>query len=577
MREPKRKGGAVPQHHRALPPNADVVVIGAGFGGIAAGVRLMQAGIDSFVILEQSDGIGGTWWHNTYPGCEVDIGSHLYSYSFAPYDWSRTHAPQPELHRYLEGVVSTFNIKEHIFLRSKVIAATWDESDHRYRVELENAPAISARVVISAVGLFGVPRFPEWPGLNRFRGPVFHTAQWEHKCDLRGSRVAVVGTGSSASQVVPAIAPIVGKLYLFQREPGWVIPKGERDFTAKERSRFRDPRASRWYRYKMFLGFERTKENIFPGSRSNRDAQAGCEEYIGKVFEGRPDLRAAVTPSYPFFGKRPIFNSRFYPALLRDNVELVPAEVVSATETGIVDAFGIEREVDVIVLATGFQPSNFLASFELRGRGGRTIQEVWSGEPRAFLGMTVAGFPNFYMLYGPNTNSTPSAVFFLECQANYAVRDVKRMLGSDITELEVRAGLVDRYNEWLQSRLTRTAFQLARNYYKVSSGRIVTQFPYGGLVYWLLTRTLRTTSATVRRAGDPERTRSTGQLNATLSNAFFAVVRRVAEALSASMSLIPSMSGGASGYDAFHSKSSKSLGSPTSPYAPQGPERTRGD
>jgi cation diffusion facilitator CzcD-associated flavoprotein CzcO len=551
MRETKVRGTPQPSP-RGLPPSADVVVIGAGLGGIAAGVKLKKAGIDSFVILEQSGGIGGTWWHNTYPGCEVDIGSHLYSYSFAPYDWSRTHATQPELHRYLEDVVDRFNLRDHIYLGSKVASATWSESTHTYRVELEDARSISARVVISAVGLFSELKVPDWPGIGHFRGAVFHTARWDHTADLRGSRVAIIGTGSSASQVIPALAPLVSKLYVFQREPGWVIPKGDRDFTAVERASFRDPWVARWHRYTMFLGFERTKENIFPGTTYNRKAQAGCEKYIASVFAKRPDLRAAVTPAYPFFGKRPIFNSLFYPALLRENVELIPTAAADITSHGIVDALGVEREVDAIVLATGFHPSNFLASFELRGRDGRTVRDGWAGEPQAFLGITVSGFPNFYMLYGPNTNSTPSAVFFLECQANFAVSDVKRLRRSSVTALEVRPELVVRYNNWIQGRLGRTVFQHTNNYYKAASGRIVTQFPYGGAIYWFLTKTLRTSSTLVWRLGAQERLAGS-RLQTALSNATFTLVRRVAELLSVSMKMIPPMTRGSSGYDAFTS------------------------
>jgi len=470
----------------------DVVVVGGGFGGIAAGVKLKQAGIDSFTIFEKSDGIGGTWWENTYPGAEVDVVSHLYSFSFKRNDWTRTHARRDELQRYLEETVDDYGLRPHFRLRTKVEHAVWDETSRRYTVHLSDGGEVTCNVLISAVGLLNHPNYPDWPGLDDFEGPKFHTSRYEHQHDLTGKRVAVVGTGSTAVQLVPEIAPVVKQLYLFQREPGWIVPKGERDFTPEERAVLRRPLQRRIERMKKFGLLEK---NLWggaiyrPGTKVNALREQQCRDYIEREFAELPELRAAVTPTYPYPGKRPIFHSTFYAALKRDNVELVPRAVASVTPTGIVDVDGVEREIDVLVIATGFKAAEYLPDLEVTGVDGRTIHEVWDHEPYAFLGITVPGFPNFFMLYGPNTNGG-EIVFFLERQSEYAVRVAKRIRRGRVSAVEVRKSWTDLYNRWLQGRMKGTSWEVSRNYFTAPSGRIVTQWPYGALLYGLLTKVL---------------------------------------------------------------------------------------
>jgi cation diffusion facilitator CzcD-associated flavoprotein CzcO len=472
----------------------DVVIVGGGFGGIAAGVKLKQAGFDTFTICEQSDGIGGTWWDNTYPGAEVDVVSHLYSYSFKRNDWTRTHARRDELQRYLEGAVDDWGLRPHFRLRTKVERADWDERTRRYTVHLDGGEELTCNVLISAVGLLNHPNYPSWPGLEDFEGPKFHTSRWEHQHDLTGKRVAVVGTGSTAVQLVPEIAPVVKQLYLFQREPGWIVPKGERDFTPEERATLRRPLRRRMERMKTFRLLEK---NLWggaiyrPGTKVNTLREQQCRAYIDREFAEHPELREAVTPAYPYPGKRPIFHSTFYAALKRDNVELVPKAVASVTPTGIVDVDGVEREIDVLVIATGFKAAEYLPDLEVTGVGGRTIHEAWAGEPYAFLGIAVPGFPNFFMLYGPNTNGG-EIVFFLERQSEYAVRVAKRLRRGRVSAVEVRRSWTDAYNRWLQSKMKGTSWVVSRNYFAApsGSGRIVTQWPYGALFYGLLTKAL---------------------------------------------------------------------------------------
>ena len=478
-----------------------VVVVGAGFGGIAAGVKLKRAGVDTFTIYESSPGIGGTWWDNTYPGAEVDVGSHLYCFSFKPYDWTRTHARQPELQRYLEQTVDELGLRPHLRLGVGVESATWDDDRHVWSVRLGDGTLDECHVLISAVGFLNVPRLPDWPGLELFEGPKFHTARWEHQHDLRGKVVAVVGTGSSATQVVPAIQPIVKELYVFQREPGWVLPKGERDLTDAQRAALRRPWRRTWERWRLRYTTER---NIWggrlfrPGARVNETNQRLCLAYIARQFKDRPDLREAVTPKYPYPGKRPLLASTFYPALKQENVELIPRAVTRVTRTGLVDSDGVERAVDVIVLATGFEAANYLARMRVVGRGGRTLKQHWADEPRAFLGITVPDFPNFFMLYGPGTNGG-EIVIMLESQAEYAVRAVNRMIRERVSAIEVKPSFEARWYRWLQSRMEGTSWTMSRNYFKSPTGKIVTQWPSGNLHYRLLTKLFGRVSETTRR------------------------------------------------------------------------------
>jgi cation diffusion facilitator CzcD-associated flavoprotein CzcO len=477
-----------------------VAIIGSGFGGISAGITLQRAGIASFTIFEASSQIGGTWWDNQYPGCEVDVPSHLYSFPFKRYDWSRTHSKQAELHAYLEETVADFRLSPHIRLGISVDRAVWDEATHTWTLTLGTGESFRCHVLISAVGFLNVPRYPTWPGLELFEGPKFHTARWEHQHDLTGRTVAIVGTGSSATQIVPEIAPMVKHLRLFQREPGWIIPKGDRDFTPEERAKWRDPIRHRWMRVQGFWALERNCwRGAFwkPGTKVNEQGKAACLAFIDEVFADHPELKAAVTPSYPYPGKRPIFNSTFYPALKRDNVDLIPHAVVRVTPNGVVDAAGVEHKVDVLVLATGFQPTDYLARVEIKGVGGRTLNEYWNEEPRAFLGTTVPGFPNFFMLYGPGTNGG-EIVTSLLAQSSHAARSMRRMMREGATAVEVKPLWADVYHAWLQDGMRDTAWVESRNYFKNASGKIVTQWPYGAQTYRFLSRALSRPSETTR-------------------------------------------------------------------------------
>ena len=480
-----------------------VAIVGAGFGGISAGVALRKAGIESFTIYDHAERVGGTWWYNQYPGAEVDVESYVYSFPFKRKDWTRTHARQPELHAYLEETVEEFGLLPHLRLKTGIVRAVWNEAEHLYRLTLSTGEEATCHVLICATGFLNVPRIPDWPGLDTFHGPCFHTARWEHEHDLRGKTVAIVGTGSSASQIVPEIADEVGKLYVFQRDPGWVAPKGDREYTPEERARLRNPIHHFIARARWFWNTEKRlwdAGTYRPGSPANQMAEQVARDYIAREFADRPDLAEAVTPDYPFWGKRPVFSSTFYPALKRPNVELVPRAVESVTTKGVVDADGVERPVDVLVLATGFEATNYLGEIEVVSRQGRSLKEYWSGEPRAFLGITVPTFPNLFILYGPGTNGGEIASN-LRFQSAYARRAIQRMVRQGVTSIEVKRTWADMYHAWLQSKMDDTAWAVSENYFANEAGKIVTQWPYSAIDYQVLIRLLGRASEIARRRG----------------------------------------------------------------------------
>jgi cation diffusion facilitator CzcD-associated flavoprotein CzcO len=482
-----------------------IAIIGAGLGGIAAGVHLKRAGILSFTIFEQSAGPGGTWWDNTYPGAGCDVEIVFYQYSFMPRTWKRTHASQAEIQAYVQEVIDAFGLAPHIRYNTRVDSAVWDDERHFHTVTTASGEVARYDVVVAALGLLNVPRYPDWPGLESFAGPKFHTARWEHAHDLAGKHVAVVGTGSTAAQVVPAIAPVAGRVTMFSREPAYVLPKNERDLTPKEARRLRHP-LGRWLaRARILWGIERAVAVRNPASRQQREAREAFARYRDGLFEDRPDLREAMSPDYPYACKRPVLSTDLFPALLRDNVRLVPRAVTAVTPTAVVDSDGVVHPVDVLVLATGFRPWSFLHTLKVIGRGGRSIHDVWGDEPKAFLGMQVPGFPNFFVMYGPNTNFY-CVTFMLERQAEFIARAVRRMACGRATALEVHRWLLDAYNGWLDRSLAgKTLEANCSNYYHSASGRNVVTFPWWGTMYALLARLGGFGSYARRAAGRAER------------------------------------------------------------------------
>ncbi|SPM39340.1 Predicted flavoprotein CzcO associated with the cation diffusion facilitator CzcD [Mycobacterium numidiamassiliense] len=488
-----------------------VAIIGAGFGGLATAVALRRNGIDDLVIIEAGDGVGGTWRRNTYPGAACDIQSHLYSFSFAPNkSWSRTYARQPEILAYLESVTDDFDLRRHLMLDSHVRALRWNAQSHTWDCDVDRAGNISTLtvdVVVCAVGLFGSLKLPDIEGLADFTGVLMHTAQWDHRVDVAGKKVAVIGTGASAVQVVPELANIAERVTVFQRTPPWMVPKDDRPYSATELARFRlNPLAvprTRWQIWK----FQHDNTATFADDPIVTARSQFATSFLERTVSDER-LRLALTPGYPFRCKRVLLGDDYYRVLQRDNVELVTDPIDRIADTAVVTTAGQVVDADVIVLATGFETSRYLSGIDIVGANGLSLHDHWGDDPSAYLGAAVSGFPNFFMLYGPNTNQGGnSIVYILEAGA--------RLVASALTRLARRGGYLDvrseaqsRYNAELSRDLERTIWTKCDSYFRSPTGRIVTQWPYTELDYarrtWRLRRRdwlHRSGAAPARRPG----------------------------------------------------------------------------
>jgi cation diffusion facilitator CzcD-associated flavoprotein CzcO len=450
-----------------------VAIIGAGLSGICAAARLKAAGIEDFVMLDRAEAPGGTWRDNTYPGCACDIPSVLYSFSFAPHpDWSRTFAPQPEIQRYLLEVARDTGALEHFRGGCEVTEASWT-GDH-WRLETSEG-TIEAKSIIAGTGPWHEPVIPDLPGLAGFEGDVFHSSRWDHDVDLRGRRIAVIGTGASAVQFVPEIAPDAEHLTLFQRTAHWVLPKPDRRTSRLERSLYRRfPITQRVMRVAIFSFLE-----IFNAAmhhpRVMRRIQRLGERNIERAISD-PGTRADLTPSYTLGCKRVLMSNDWYPTLARENVIMVPRAVSSVTSGGVIDSEGTHHEADVLILGTGFKILDMPIAGVIRDARGRTLAEAWEGSPRAYLGTSVAGFPNAYLMLGPNIGINTSATVLMEAQADYIVEAI-RTVGDRVAE--VRPEIQDRFNERVDAALAGTVWNNdCRSYFIDSTGRNGFSYPW---------------------------------------------------------------------------------------------------
>lgn len=472
-----------------------VAIIGAGFGGIAAGVNLVQRGIRSFTIFDKAAGLGGTWWHNRYPGAECDVPSALYSYSFKPHDWTRTHAGHAEIQAYLEETVDDYAMRGNLRLGTGVSRADWDDQRQQYLVTLDDGQTQWFDIVVSAVGMLNVPRIPQWPGMEEFDGPIFHSARWDPTVDLTDKRVAVVGAGASAAQVVPGLQPIVSELLSFQREPGWVLPKGDHDYTPEQRAELNRPGRRAHARAEVLELMDRgSGRGDVAVIEAQRKRLTGL---LAEQFADRPDLAAALTPKFQPRCKRNVLSDKFYPALKEQNVRLITRSVERVTTNGIIDDHGEEHQVDAVVMTTGFHAVDFLSTLTVTGRGGRDLHEQWGDDPRAYLGITVPGFPNFYLLYGPNTHGTVVS-YVLECQAEYVAEDAQRLVTAGGGSIEVKREVDEEFQLTLQNAIdeVETWKSGCHNFYLSASGRNVVQWPWTHERYRSDTQSLRTSSST---------------------------------------------------------------------------------
>jgi cation diffusion facilitator CzcD-associated flavoprotein CzcO len=457
----------------------EVVVLGAGFGGLAVAHRLAEAGIDDVVLLERSDGVGGTWRANTYPGAACDVPSHLYSLSFAPNPWwSTAYSAQPEILAYIEDCYARFDVRRKVRTGTEVVSLHWCDDDGAWHVRTRGGDELRAPVVVSAIGMFHTPKVAALPGLDGFGGTWFHSAQWDHGHDLAGRRVAVVGTGASAIQIVPAIAEQVAHLDVYQRSAPWILPRKDDRYTPEQQRRFAEhPDEALAHRQQLHDLFESTTAFIAgdPGAAAIAAISSGYLEH--KVAD--PELRARLTPTHPFGCTRTLISSDYYPAVQRDDVELVTAGIEAITADGIRTTDGVERPADTIVMCTGFHAAEYLRGIEVVGRGGRHLHERWDGVPRAYHGIAVPGFPNFFMLYGPNTNQGGNSILLmLEAQAQFVADALAVRDEAGATTVEVTEDAMARYSKQLEADLAGTIWNSCSTYFHGPSGDIVTQLPH---------------------------------------------------------------------------------------------------
>ncbi len=464
----------------ANPRHARIGIVGAGFGGLGMAIRLKQEGIDDFVVWERDADVGGTWWANTYPGCQCDIPSHLYSFSFAPNaDWSRTYPLQPELKRYLRECTERFGVGAHVHLNCEVRSAEWDEAEGVWRIETAQGP-FTADLLIAAPGFLSEPATPALPGLDDFEGETFHTARWNHDHDLTGRRVAVIGTGASAIQTVPEIQPIVEHLDLFQRTPPWVMPHRDRPITDIERRIYRRfPALQRAVRAAVYFSRELLVPGFVSRPRLMRIPQRVAQRHLEKHVSD-PELRARLTPTYSFGCKRVLPSNEWYPAITQPNVSVITTGIREVRRNGIVTADGELHEVDTIVFATGFYVTDVRFAKIVRGRDGALMSEVWNGSPQAYRGTAVAGFPNLFIITGPNTGlGHNSLVYMIEAQLDYLMDAVRVLEQRGAARVEVRRAAQDAYNADLQSRMPPTVWNSGgcSSWYIDANGKNTTIWP----------------------------------------------------------------------------------------------------
>jgi cation diffusion facilitator CzcD-associated flavoprotein CzcO len=468
------------------------VVVGSGFSGLCAGILLRRAGIHDFVILEKADRLGGTWRENTYPGAACDIASHLYSFSFEPNPrWTRSYGEQAEILAYLEHCADKYGLRPHFRFGTEVTGAEFDDARGAWTVQVKGGESLTARALILGNGALHIPQLPEIRGLDSFTGKRFHSAAWDHGYDLAGKRVAVVGTGASAIQFVPEIAPVVGQLHLFQRTPAWIVPKPDRPISERERWVYGHVPGAHWLRRAALywqletraIGFVKAPWILALGERIARDHLAA------QVPD--PALRARLTPKYKLGCKRVLLSNNFYPALTRPNVELVTDAIDEVTPRGVRTADGTVREVDALILGTGFRVTEYLSPMRIVGRGGKELNATWRESLRTYLGITVAGFPNMFLLMGPNTGlGHNSMVFMIEAQARYAVQAIQALRSHRFTSLDVKPPVQDAFRAELVEKMQGTVWMSGcTSWYQTPNGEVAL-WPGFTVDYWRRTRKL---------------------------------------------------------------------------------------
>jgi cation diffusion facilitator CzcD-associated flavoprotein CzcO len=464
-----------------LPRHVKVLVVGAGFGGLGMAIKLAEAGEPDFLVLERGDDVGGTWRDNTYPGAACDVPSQLYSFSFAPNPtWSRSFSPQPEIQDYIRGVARRSGVLDRFRFRTAFEDGHWDSDAQLWRVRTSTGE-LTADVLVSAAGALSDPKLPDIDGIDSFAGEVFHSARWNHDCDLTGKRVAVIGTGASAIQIVPELAGTAAHLDVYQRTAPWVMPRRDRAYTAVERFAFRHvPGVQTAYRTAIYWG----RECFVPAFTINpKIALPAKKAALANIAKGisDPELRARVTPDFEIGCKRILISNDWYPTLDRDDVDLVTDGIVKVTPDAVVTSDGVEREVDAIIVATGFHTTDLPVAAHIRGRNGHSLAEYFGAHGmQAYKGATVSGFPNLFFIVGPNTGlGHSSMVFMIESQIAYAVDAIRTMTARDVAAVEPAPSAQRAWVDDVQHRMKRTVWSTGgcSSWYLDEHGRNVTLWP----------------------------------------------------------------------------------------------------
>jgi cation diffusion facilitator CzcD-associated flavoprotein CzcO len=458
-------------------PDVDVAIIGAGFGGLGMAARLRRTGL-SFAVLEQADRIGGTWRENTYPGAGCDVPSHLYSFSFHQRPWPRRYSGQADILRYLEEFAQAYELRPHLRFGAEVTAAAFEEDERHWRLSLSNGEEVTARSVVSSVGQLNRPALPDIPGRDRFQGPSWHSARWRHDVPLEGRRVAVVGTGASVIQFVPEIARRAARLHVFQRSAPYVIPKPDHAYGPAAQRLFQFvPLLRRADRLRTYLYGELLGAALLGSSALHRYLEGRWRTSMESQVADE-ELRARCTPDYVIGCKRILFSNDWYPTLQLPSVELVTDAISGITEAGVSTSDGAHREVDAIVYGTGFAATGFLQPMRVTGLDGRDLHDAWRGGAEAYRGVAVTGFPNFFMLYGPNTNlGSNSIIFMLEAQIGYVVRALTAMRSRRIDWMDVREEVQSSFNRWVETLSGRTVWETGCHSWYTVAGRNTNNWP----------------------------------------------------------------------------------------------------
>ena len=489
-----------------------VLIIGAGMSGLLAAKRLKDEGID-FTIIEKNADIGGTWLENTYPGCRVDSANHMYSYSFEPYDWPQHFSDNHALLAYFRRFADKYGLRPHIAFNTEASSAAFDEAKGLWRVETKNTSGEQAtfegNALIMATGQLNRPRLPDIPGREKFAGIAFHSARWAHEQDLRGKRIGVIGTGASAFQFVPEIAREAEQVTVFQRTPPWILPTPEYHDHIPDGKHWllnHLPFYGKWYRFWVFHSageglldsVRRDPEWRHPRSISaeNEEVTQLLEEFVREQLPDRPDLVRACIPEYPLGAKRGLRdNGAWLQALRRENVQLVTTPIEAIGTHGIRTQDGQDFDFDVLIYGTGFKASDFFFPMEIRGRQGKTLEAHWQGDPRAYLGITIPGFPNLFVLYGPNTNIVINAsiTFFSECEVRYVMGCIRMLLARGQSAMDCRQAVHDAYNDWIDQGNAQMAWGTpgVSTWYKNAAGRVTQNWPYSMLEFWQQTKSPR--------------------------------------------------------------------------------------